>query len=141
MVATATLDAISPALCPPIPSATTATRTGVSSSSLIHGTAARRFSTITSEDWQLIYGGGTYEAAPASASTVDSVRRREKELYKPGAPGIELYNLADDPAGETDVAKSHPEVVERLHKKYVEFLKKIDCPPEVLENRARLPEF
>ncbi|MHC4714889.1 MAG: sulfatase family protein, partial [Planctomycetota bacterium] len=113
----------------------------VTSSSLIHGTSARRFSTITSEDWQLIYGGYAYAPAPASASTVDSVRRHEKELYRPGTPGIELYNLAEDPAGETGVAAKHPDVVRALHGKYVEFLKGIDCPPEVLENRSRLPEL
>jgi arylsulfatase A-like enzyme len=113
----------------------------VSSSSLIHGVHARRFSTITSENWQLIYGGARYQKADASASTVDSLKRWENELYKPGSPGIELYNLAEDPAGETDVAAKNRDVVERLHKRHVEFLREIDCPADVLENRLRLPEF
>ncbi|MCD6405653.1 MAG: sulfatase [Planctomycetes bacterium] len=113
----------------------------VSSSSLIHGVGARRFSTVTRGKWQLIYGGDKYEYAGAGASTVDSVRRTEKALYKPDEPGIELYDLAADPAGEKDVARENPQVVRDLHAKYVEFLKAIDTPPESIENRLRLPGF
>jgi len=112
----------------------------VSSSSLVHGTKARRFSTVTFENWQLIYGGEKTEPADAASATVDSQVRTEQPLYRPGEPGVELYNLADDPAGETDVAADHPDVVEELHARYVEFLRKMDCPADVLENRLRLPE-
>jgi arylsulfatase A-like enzyme len=112
----------------------------VSSSSLVHGKRARRFSTVTMDNWQLIYGGEKYEGAAALASTVDSIRRCEV-AYKPEEPGIELYDLATDPDQIRNVASDRRDVVERLHRRYVEFLGAIGCPTEHLENRLRLPEF
>ncbi len=112
----------------------------VSSSSLVHQKAARRFSTVTSDEWQLIYGGEVCEPGEADAATVDSIRRSELAHYVSAVSAVELYHLADDPAGEKDVAARHPEVVKELHGKYVEFLKSIGCPEEVLANRERLPK-
>ena len=111
----------------------------VSSSSLVHRSAARRFSTVTFENWQLIYGGSEAGEGTAEAATVDSVKRSESELYKPGSHGVELYNLEADP--ERDVAAENPEIVRKLHEKYIAFLRKIDCPPDVLETRMKLPDL
>ena len=113
----------------------------VSSSSLKHKTAARRFSTVTLDNWQLIYGGEKFEPASADARTVDSIRRKEDVFYRTSTAGVELYDLAADPDEDTNVAREHPDVVKRLHGRYVEFLKEIGCPADILENRLRLPKF
>jgi len=57
--------------------------------------------------------------------------------YLEGEP-VELYNLDDDPKQEKNVAKRHPEVVQKLHGFYADFLRDIGTPEELLEPRARL---
>ncbi len=52
-----------------------------------------------------------------------------REARTPRAPmRSELYNLAEDPAETTDVAKEHPEIVEKLNTKMDEDLK--TAPPD-----------
>lgn len=52
--------------------------------------------------------------------------------------GAELYNLDLDPSEKTDLAASHPEIVERLNKKALEFMALRTVPFERL-NAANLP--
>ncbi len=112
----------------------------VSSSPIVHGKASRRFSTITDGGWQLIYGGERYEPGGAEAAAVDSIMRKQL-AYRPDSPGIALYDLATDPDEVRNLAFERPDMVRRLHERYVEFLNEIDCPQSALENRLRLPRL
>ena len=68
---------------------------------------------------------------PEKATT--PVLYTKRWAYAPiGAGGsAELYDLASDPYGESDVAKSHPDVVAELHGKFLGWLEEIGAPEEL----------
>ncbi len=109
----------------------------VSSWSIIHGSRAWRPSTITTEEWSLIYSGQLTqgEGYPATR-VVDSVSRTERFLE--GKMGPELYHLPSDPQQSKNVFIENREVADRLHAEYVKFLEGVNTPEEHLRDRRKL---
>ncbi len=68
--------------------------------------------TITTDEWSLLY---SWKGAP-----------------------VELYDIKSDPFQEKNVAEDNKSVVEKLHKCYYEFLKKIGTEERLLKPRASL---
>lgn len=69
-------------------------------------------STITTEDWEMLY------------STA-------------GEP-VELYNIKNDPGHTKNLSGEEKEIVEKLHKLYVEWLKEMNTSEDRLANRLEL---
>jgi len=112
----------------------------LTSPTIIHGTRALQFTTITDGEWSLIYPGVRFEpAGGAQDRAVDSIRRLHKALYR-GAGGPELYHLPSDPHQERNVFAENRAVAERLHAEHVALLEQWDTPPEHLANRRELRE-
>jgi len=110
----------------------------VTSSSIIYGVGARRFTTITDGEWTLIYPGARFDPGQAAVTAiVDSIRRIEKATYR-GAGGPELYHLPSDPGQTKNVLAEHPDVAARLHEEHVRVLEELGTPEEYLENRRVL---
>ena len=59
-------------------------------------------------------------------------------LYFREGEKVELYNVDEDPKQTRNVAKRHPEVVKKLHRRYVNFLREIGTSEELLAPRERL---
>jgi arylsulfatase A-like enzyme len=59
-------------------------------------------------------------------------------LYFREGEKVELYNIDEDPKQSRNVAKRHPEVVKKLHRRYVNFLREIGTSEELLAPRERL---
>jgi len=111
----------------------------VSSSSIIHGPRARRWSIISTPEWSFLYAGSELDVSqPAVAATVDSVARYEKpELGGTGEPM--LFHLPDDPGQQRNLYPEKREVAEGLLGQYVEFLRSLDTDEEFIAPRQRLP--
>ncbi|HUV38519.1 MAG TPA: sulfatase [Planctomycetota bacterium] len=93
-------------------------------------------STVTTSRWSLIYSSprGTH-ADGATTRAVDSVERRHVSgLF----PELLLYDLARDPAQKRNVARKHPDVVRRLHRKYVRLLEDLGTDEDRLAPRRVL---
>jgi len=112
----------------------------ITSPTLIHGTRALQFSTITDGEWSLIYPGTKLDLGEGAESRmVDSIRRVHKAIYK-GAGGPELYHLPSDPKQETNVFPENRDAAARLHASHVDLLEQWGTPEEHLANRRELPE-
>jgi len=93
-------------------------------------------STLTTGRWSLIYGpsspggrGGTTTRA------VDSLSRKQVGgLF----PQVLLYDLKHDPHQKRNVARKHPDVVRRLHRRYVRFLETLGTCEDTLAPRRTL---
>ncbi len=111
----------------------------VSSSSIIHGGGARRWSAISTPEWSFLYAGSELDISrPAVAATVDSVARYEKpELGGTGEPM--LFHLSDDPGQQADVYPQKRDVAEKLLQQYVGFLRSLGTDEGYLAPRERLP--
>jgi len=110
----------------------------ITSPSIIHGTRARRFTTITDGEWSLIYPGARVDLSQAAeSSVVDSIARIEKAAYA-GAGGPELYHLAADPGQQHNVFAEKRAVAEKLHAAHVRVLEDLGTPEEHLANRREL---
>ncbi len=111
----------------------------VSSSSIIHGARARRWSTVSTPQWSFLYAGSELDASrPAVAATVDSVARYEKpELGGTGEPM--LFDLAADPGQHKNVYPERRDVAEELLGKYVEFLRSLGTEEDYVSPRQHLP--
>jgi len=110
----------------------------VTSPTLIHGTRAVQFTTITDGEWSLIYPGARFEAGEGAESRmVDSIGRAHKALYR-GAGGPELYHLPSDPRQEKNVFAERREIAEKLHARHVKMLEDLGTPEEYLANRRGL---
>lgn len=97
-----------------------------------------RFTTITSDEWSLIYPGAKVDLSEAaSSSIVDSIRRIEKATYS-GAGGPELYHLPTDPKQQHNVFSENRAVAERLHATHVRLLEELGTREEYLANRREL---
>ncbi|MBN1675767.1 MAG: sulfatase [Kiritimatiellae bacterium] len=70
---------------------------------------------------------------PATIST-----REWSLLYAAAGQPVELYDLKADPRQADNVAEAHPEVVERLHGRYVALLEEVGTDERLLEPRRRL---
>ena len=66
---------------------------------------------VRSGDWKLIHNGGRKDRQPTSG-----VIYREKYLK-----GTRLFNLAEDPGESRDLAKTNPEITQRLQRLYEEW--------------------
>ncbi len=75
-------------------------------------TLERSPSTITDGEWDLLYAA---EGEP-----------------------VELYHSAVDPGHEHEVADEHPEIVSRLHKRFVDFLEQAGAAERTINPRRRL---
>jgi len=73
--------------------------------------------------------------AETKTKAVTPVLYTDRWAYVPiGADGEkELYNLATDAYGETNVADQYPDIVDELHGKFIAWLEEIDAPNEVRE--------
>jgi len=69
---------------------------------------------------------------PSDATT--PVLYTDRWAYAPIGPDgqRQLFNLAADPYGETDIASDHPEVVEELHGLLVDWFENLDAPTEAV---------
>ncbi len=111
----------------------------ITSRSLIHGVGWREFTTITNEEWSLIYPGARYEARATEDLAVDSMKRLHAALYQ-GAGGPELYHLASDPRQQHNVFAQHRDIAAALHADHVRMLEALNTPEEHLANRRELTE-
>jgi arylsulfatase A-like enzyme len=110
----------------------------LTSSAIIYGERARRFTTITDGEWTLIYPGARFDPSRAAESSiVDSIRRLEAATYA-GAGGPELYHLPTDPGQKKSVFADHPDLAARLHAEHVAMLESLGTAEEHLENRRTL---
>jgi hypothetical protein len=106
-------------------------------------------STLTAGRWSLVYSpastkGGRPsdpERGPAGSrrgattEAVDSIRRRQTGgLF----PDILLYDLKTDPHQQKSVAAKHPEVVRKLHRRYVRLLEDLGTQEEYLAPRREI---
>lgn len=67
-------------------------------------------------DWKLVVNGGLIEAADGDEEAPPAA---EKKAAPKAAPNtVELFNLADDPAEQTNLAAKHPEKVKELRARY-----------------------
>ena len=109
----------------------------VSSWSIIRGPAAWRPSTITMDEWALIYGGrwAPREGYPTT-QVVDSISRTERAFVGEKEP--ELYHLPSDPKQEKNVFAKNKDVAKRLHAEYIRFLQSVGTPEEYLRGRKEL---
>ena len=109
----------------------------VSSWSIIHGPKAWRPSTITTEEWALIFSGQLTQSEDHPATrVVDSVSRIEQFLGE--KMEAELYHLPSDPQQNKNVFVKNRDVAERLHADYVKFLESVNTPEEYLKDRRKL---
>jgi arylsulfatase A-like enzyme len=112
----------------------------LTSHSIIHGRRARRFTTMTSDEWSLIYPGARVDLSQAAESwIVDSIKRIEKATYA-GGGGPELYHLPSDPRQEKNLFGEKREAAEELHAAHVRLLEEWGTPEEHLANRRELTE-
>jgi len=89
-------------------------------------------SSVTNGEWMLIYGSQVEKVdAPEVTQMVDSIMREVKVLEK-GPIKPELYHLSEDPEANNDVIDEYPDVAERLHRAYYEFLQEQGVPEEHL---------
>jgi len=110
----------------------------VTSPTLMYGTRAVQFTTITDGEWSLIYPGARFEAGKGAESRmVDSIKRAHRALYK-GAGGPELYHLPSDPGQAKNVFAERREIAKRLHARHVKMLEELGTPEEYLANRMEL---
>jgi len=109
----------------------------VSSPSLVQGVRVRRWSTITTKEWALIYSGSYLKPGRATTRAVDDLQRWEHDYYGPSA-GPELYHLPSDPKQEKNVFNDNLEVARNIHAQYVKFLEELGTPEEHLQNRREL---
>jgi len=92
-------------------------------------------STITTTRWSLITAGRAEGEGTASTRAVDSIKRKQMGgLF----PDLMLYDLKTDPHQKKDVAKKHPDVVRKLHRKYVKLLEDLNTREEYLAPRRVL---
>jgi arylsulfatase A-like enzyme len=72
-------------------------------------------------------------AIPTTAST--PVLYTQKWAYAPIGPSgeQELFDLEEDPYGETNIADDHPDIVTALHQKLVGWLEEIGAPDAAIE--------
>ena len=68
-------------------------------------------------------------------TAVTPVLYTEQWAYVPIGPNgeIELFDLAADPYGETNVAAEHPDIAKDLHGKLAQWLQDVDAPEEALK--------
>ncbi|MCC6446287.1 MAG: sulfatase [Armatimonadetes bacterium] len=105
----------------------------VSSWSIIHGPASGRQSTITTDEWALICGGGAEAGQPAhTTAVVDSIARSERPA---GKGGMALFHLPSDPGQTRNVAAEYPEIARKIHERYIAFLKSVKTPKEYVRWR------
>jgi arylsulfatase A-like enzyme len=100
---------------------------------------ARR-SSVTDGRWMLIYGAQRAGAAQSADTTVmvDNERRGEQWLERT-PPRIELYDLDADPGCTRNVLDAHRDEARRLHRGYLEFLRRENIPESHLQHYATLP--
>jgi len=107
----------------------------VTSLSIIRSRQAYIPSTITTDRWSFIYSNPVERRRRATTRVVDSIERKHlNRLF----PRIALYDLKSDPGQSRNVAGKHPDVVRRLHRRYVRFLETLDTPEEYLASRREL---
>jgi len=109
----------------------------ISSWSIIHGPKAWRPSTITVDEWALIYAGQvSSEEDRPTTSVVDSVPRTEELPWAPSGP--ELYRISTDPAQSANVFDLNIDVAKQLHALYLKFLRKVNTPQRFLKCRMNI---
>jgi len=90
-------------------------------------------SSITDEEWMLIYGSQVDKVdEPEATQMVDSIMRRMRTLEK-GPIKPELYHLPTDPNCNNNVINQHFDEAKRLHAAYVQFLESAEVPEKHLQ--------
>ena len=92
-------------------------------------------STLTSGRWSLVYSSPSAGDSRTTTHAVDSIRRRQ---FGGLFPNVLLYDLKADPAQKRNLARQCPDVVRRLHAKYVRFLEDLGAAEEVIAPRREL---
>jgi arylsulfatase A-like enzyme len=105
----------------------------ITSPSLAHDPNGGIPTTITSEEWSLVYFGDP--AGPAAQYTtraVDSLTRQTEEF---AVPPPELFHLPSDPNMERNVADEHADVARDLVARHVKMLEGLGCDEAYLRHR------
>ena len=101
------------------------------------GLGARSYtpSTITTNRWSLIYAGPSTEKGTTTTRAVDDLKRKQVS----GLFGeLMLYDLKTDPAQKKNIARKHPDVVRKLHRKFVRMLEDLGVDENVIAPRREL---
>ncbi len=108
----------------------------ITSPCLAHEFNAGIPTTITTDEWAMIYYG-TPQAPPAQFTTraVDTLDRQAAER---AVPAPELYYLPDDPNMNVNVIEQHQDVARQLVARHVEMLQAWGCEEKFLRYRQSL---
>jgi len=112
----------------------------LTSFSIIYGIHAHRYTTITDDEWSLIYPGAKVDLSEAaSSSVVDSIKRIERATFA-GSGGPELYHLPSDPEQKKNLFSQKRDIAAKLHAEHVRILESLGTPQEYLANRRELTD-
>ena len=104
----------------------------VSTPPLIHGAGGGLRPTITTERWSLILA--SEETPPLEEVTYTMMVDGVPRVLKPfGRVETELYDLEKDPRQEENVLEENMDVAKELHQKFVEMLRRLNAPEEVVK--------
>jgi len=101
----------------------------VSSPTIKGGPVANKCTTISTKKWSLIFSGKPVEKT-TEIRDVDSLAKKAKKTEK---IRIELYDLEKDPKQENNIAEENMDVVRELIHKYIDFLRKLKVPEELIK--------
>jgi arylsulfatase A-like enzyme len=109
----------------------------------VHHPGRWRPSTITTEEWSLIFNGPVAQPEPHwSVWAVDGNPRREVIPTAETVPNLDLrpklYHLPSDPGQQRDLFEDYPEVARELHRKYLAMLEELGLPENVIRMRSVL---
>jgi len=109
----------------------------VTSPTLIHGRAGAARPTITDGEYSLIYTGSYPSESETGYKTraVDGILR---SLKLPSKVENELYHLPSDPRQEHNIFAERKDVAQKLHFKFVDFLRKVGISEERLRYWLRI---
>ncbi len=112
----------------------------------VHHRGRWRPSTITTQEWSLIFNGPTEQPEPHwSVWAVDGHPRMETIPSESTTPAVttgpQLYHLPSDPGQERNVFDQRPDVARELHGAYIALLERLGVPEQALELRRRLEEL
>ena len=100
------------------------------------GPSAGMKTSIITKEWSLLIPGDQKPVEPYEYEF--SVDGMLKKVIKKIDLNPELYNLMDDPKQEKNVISDYPDVARELHDKYIQFLRKIGTPEEIVKPWLKL---
>ena len=100
------------------------------------GPSAGMKTSIITKEWSLLIPGDQKPVEPYEYEF--SVDGMLKKVIKKIDLNPELYNLVDDPKQEKNIISDYPDVARELHEKYIQFLRKIGTPEEIVKPWLKL---